>query len=52
MENADELAFDEYVDDFEIDKNKKTYTFEDIESAFLNGYNTGFVDGNRFKFNF
>lgn len=52
MEYADEFAFGEYVEDFKIDKNKKTYTYEDIEAAFLNGYNTGFADGNRYKFNF
>lgn len=47
MEYADELAFMEYAEDFELDKNR-TYTYEDIKDAFLAGYNHGFGDTEKF----
>lgn len=43
MEYADEIAFNEYAEDFELDENK-TYTFEELKDVFLAGYNRGWCD--------
>lgn len=49
MEYADDLAFDEYMEDNDLDKNA-TYTYEDIKDAFLSGFNRGLESAKTFGF--